>query len=175
MDATPKDYMGQAITEQTLFETWYHGRTVLIGDASHRMLANAAHQGAVNGMLDAVILSNLIHHLPAASPENLAEIFKEFQTDRYAQAKSHMHMNNKMNKFMSGQVTKKKKKCWGIFSLSSRTFFSRKGGLNKCWQSHLILQLANTTTTCFYTIDLDRDFDAQVGGSIHVQDLPTLL
>ncbi|KAF9354876.1 hypothetical protein BGX34_010768 [Mortierella sp. NVP85] len=103
IDATPKEHIAQAITEQTLFETWYHGRTVLIGDACHRMLANAAHQGAVNAMLDAVILGNLIRDLPSASSEHLAEIFKEFHSERYSQAKSQMHMNNKVGKLMSGQ------------------------------------------------------------------------
>ncbi|KAG0237082.1 hypothetical protein BGX31_003718 [Mortierella sp. GBA43] len=105
VDATAKEHVAQAIMtdQQTLFETWYHGRTVLIGDASHRMVANMAHQGAVNAMLDAVILANLIHDLPTASAENLAEIFKEFQADRYVQAKSQMQMNNKVGKVLTGQ------------------------------------------------------------------------
>ena len=73
------------------------------------MLANAAHQGAVNAMLDAVILGNLIQDLPSASSEHLAEIFKEFQAERYSQAKSQMHLNNKVGKLMSGQVKRKQR------------------------------------------------------------------
>ncbi|KAF9963890.1 hypothetical protein BGZ65_007587 [Modicella reniformis] len=103
IDATPRDQIARAVTEQTLFETWHHGRTVLIGDACHRMVSNAAHQGTVNAMLDAVVLGNLIHDLPSASPRNLVEIFKEFQSNRYSHAKAQMQMNNKVGKWMSSQ------------------------------------------------------------------------
>ncbi|KAG0355112.1 hypothetical protein BC939DRAFT_470127 [Gamsiella multidivaricata] len=103
IDATPKENIARALTEQTLFETWHHGRTVLIGDACHRMLSNAAHQGAVNAIQDAVVLGNLIHDLPSASPGNLVEIFKDFQADRYPHIKAQMHMNIKVGKLMSAQ------------------------------------------------------------------------
>ncbi|KAF8936993.1 hypothetical protein EDD21DRAFT_368492 [Dissophora ornata] len=103
IDATPKEHIALATTEQTLFETWHHGRTVLIGDACHRMLSNAAHQGAANAIQDAVVLGNLMHDLPSSTPENLVNIFKDFQADRYAHAKTQMQMNNKVEKLMSGQ------------------------------------------------------------------------
>ncbi|KAF8977380.1 hypothetical protein BGZ46_007420 [Entomortierella lignicola] len=102
IDSTPKENIGRAVTEQTLFETWHHGRTVLIGDASHRMLSNAAHQGVTNSIQDAVVLANLIKDLPSASPEHLVEIYKEFQADRYPHAKSQMQVNDKVGKLMSG-------------------------------------------------------------------------
>lgn len=104
MDATPKDQMARAISEETLFETWHHGRTLLIGDACHRMFPNAAHQGATNAIEDAVILANLFHDLPSASTENLVELFKDFQADRYPHAKAQMLMNRKVDRILSGQV-----------------------------------------------------------------------
>jgi 2-polyprenyl-6-methoxyphenol hydroxylase-like FAD-dependent oxidoreductase len=104
MDATPKDQMARAISEETLFETWHHGRTLLIGDACHRMFPNAAHQGATNAIQDAVILANLFHDLPSASAENLAELFKDFQADRFPHAKAQMLMNRKVDRLLSGQV-----------------------------------------------------------------------
>ncbi|KAG0253630.1 hypothetical protein BGZ95_006264, partial [Linnemannia exigua] len=103
MDATPKDQMARAISEETLFETWHHGRTLLIGDACHRMFPNAAHQGATNAIQDAVILANLFHDLPSASSENLVELFKDFQADRYPHAKAQMMMNRKVDRMLSGQ------------------------------------------------------------------------
>ncbi|KAG0070909.1 hypothetical protein BGZ89_012060 [Linnemannia elongata] len=104
MDLTPKDQMARAISEETLFETWHHGRTLLIGDACHRMFPNAAHQGATNAMEDAVILANLFHDLPSASSENLVELFKDFQADRYPRAKAQMLMNRKVDRILSGQT-----------------------------------------------------------------------
>ncbi|KAG0285531.1 hypothetical protein BGZ96_010216 [Linnemannia gamsii] len=104
MDATPKDQMARAISEETLFETWHHGRTLLIGDACHRMFPNAAHQGATNAIQDAVILANLFHDLPSASAENLVELFKDFQADRYPHAKAQMLMNRKVDRLLSGQT-----------------------------------------------------------------------
>lgn len=32
IDVTPKDSMSKVMLEEKLFQTWYHGRTVLIGD-----------------------------------------------------------------------------------------------------------------------------------------------
>ncbi|KAF9349961.1 hypothetical protein BGX26_011830 [Mortierella sp. AD094] len=102
IDATPKEQIARAMTEQTLFETWHHGRTILIGDACHRMLSNAAHQGITNAMLDATVLANLIRDLPSSSPEHLVEIYKDFRADRYPHAKAQMQTNDKVYHLMSG-------------------------------------------------------------------------
>ncbi|KAF9088864.1 hypothetical protein BGX27_002618, partial [Mortierella sp. AM989] len=102
IDATPVENIARAITEQTLFETWHHGRTVLIGDACHRMLSNAAHQGAVNSIQDAVVLANLIQDLPSASAKNLVGLFKDYQAERHPHAKAQMHVNDKVSKLISG-------------------------------------------------------------------------
>jgi len=37
IDATPKDRISKVFLEEKLFETWYHGRTVLIGDGKLSM------------------------------------------------------------------------------------------------------------------------------------------
>lgn len=55
-------------------------------------------------MEDAVILANLFHDLPSASSENLVELFKDFQADRYPRAKAQMLMNRKVDRILSGQV-----------------------------------------------------------------------
>ncbi|KAF9396804.1 hypothetical protein BGX21_009406 [Mortierella sp. AD011] len=105
IDATPKEQVARALTEQTLFETWHHGRTVLIGDACHRMLSNPAHHGITNAMLDAVVLANLIRDLPSASPEHLVEIYKDYRADRYPHAKAQMQINDKVYHLMSGHAS----------------------------------------------------------------------
>ncbi|KAF9148258.1 hypothetical protein BG015_010009 [Linnemannia schmuckeri] len=37
MDLTPKELMSKVILEEEVFETWYSGRTVLLGDAAHKV------------------------------------------------------------------------------------------------------------------------------------------
>ncbi|KAF9345400.1 hypothetical protein BGX26_003168 [Mortierella sp. AD094] len=69
VDATPEEEISKVFLEEKLFETWYHGRTVLIGDACHKFLPSAG-QGAVNAMQDAVILANCIYEMGEATPEN---------------------------------------------------------------------------------------------------------
>ncbi|KAF9925131.1 hypothetical protein FBU30_005024 [Linnemannia zychae] len=104
IDATPSHQMARAITEETLFETWHHGRTLLIGDACHRMFPNAAHQGGTNSIQDAIVLANLCHDLPSSSAENIVELFKDFQADRYPHVKKQMLLNRKVDHMLSGQT-----------------------------------------------------------------------
>jgi 2-polyprenyl-6-methoxyphenol hydroxylase-like FAD-dependent oxidoreductase len=40
-DQTPKDKISRVFLEDKLFETWTHGRTVLIGDAAHKVILNS--------------------------------------------------------------------------------------------------------------------------------------
>ncbi|KAF9215393.1 hypothetical protein BGZ59_001451 [Podila verticillata] len=95
--------ISKAESDERLFETWNHGRTVLMGDACHMMLPNAG-QGAVVAMQDAVTLANLIHELPSATSENLVEMFKDYQAERYPSVKAQMSLNQKVGKIMTGQT-----------------------------------------------------------------------
>ena len=36
-DKTPKEAISKIVLEERVFETWKHGRTVLIGDAAHKV------------------------------------------------------------------------------------------------------------------------------------------
>ncbi|GJJ71829.1 hypothetical protein EMPS_04186 [Entomortierella parvispora] len=67
IDATPAEYRTKATIEEKVFETWYNGRTVLIGDACHRMLPNFGRSG-LNAMLDAVILANALYEINPPTP-----------------------------------------------------------------------------------------------------------
>ncbi|KAI1295208.1 hypothetical protein EDD11_007956 [Mortierella claussenii] len=74
MNATPKDLISKVYLEEKMFETWYHGRTVLIGD------------GAVNAMQDAVVLANCIYNMPDSKPASITAAFQEFHRQRYPRA-----------------------------------------------------------------------------------------
>ncbi|GJJ78102.1 hypothetical protein EMPS_10461 [Entomortierella parvispora] len=104
MNATPPQSVTRTVSEEFLCETWHHGRTVLIGDACHGLLPNAG-QGAASAMLDSVILANLLHDLPSASPEHVVELFKAFQADRLPFAKVQMDLSHRVNKVLLSSPT----------------------------------------------------------------------
>ncbi|KAF9431540.1 hypothetical protein BGZ76_000180 [Entomortierella beljakovae] len=78
IDYTPHDSLSKVWTEDKVFNTWYHGRTVLIGDAIHKLLPNAG-QGAVNAMQDAVVLANCIYDLSVLSKDSLEDAFRRYK------------------------------------------------------------------------------------------------
>ncbi|KAF9924892.1 hypothetical protein FBU30_005235 [Linnemannia zychae] len=72
-DATPIERVSKVYFEDMLFETWNHGRTVLIGDGA----------GAVNAMQDAVLLANHIYDIKPTSFENIKTALKEYKEERF--------------------------------------------------------------------------------------------
>ncbi|KAG0222789.1 hypothetical protein B0O80DRAFT_499317 [Mortierella sp. GBAus27b] len=77
IDNTPKDLISKVMLEEKLFDTWYGGRIVLIGD------------GAVSAMQDAVTLANCLYELPEhPTADDISEAFKEYQAERYPLAKT---------------------------------------------------------------------------------------
>ncbi|KAF8936256.1 hypothetical protein BGZ47_009588, partial [Haplosporangium gracile] len=92
IEATPKSGISKVMLEEKLFETWYHGGIVLIGD------------GAMNAMQDAVILANCIYDLENLRPENLTAAFRDYKEQRYSHAKRQI-FNSRLNaKLSSGQT-----------------------------------------------------------------------
>lgn len=86
IDRTPKDCIGKVRLEEAVFETWYNGRAVLIGDACHKM-SPAGGIGALVAMHDAVTLANWISTLQVPAISDLEEIFKEYKAEQYPIAK----------------------------------------------------------------------------------------
>ncbi|KAK3835638.1 MAG: hypothetical protein J3R72DRAFT_477433 [Linnemannia gamsii] len=76
IDWTPKELVSKVMLEEKVFSTWHHGRTVLIGDACHK-LNPAGGSGANCAIHDAVALANRIYALPEKSTK--AEIDRAFQ------------------------------------------------------------------------------------------------
>ncbi|KAG0035134.1 hypothetical protein BGZ82_005388 [Podila clonocystis] len=82
LDRTPKNMMSRIMFEEKVFDTWYSGRVVLLGDACHKLVPSAG-QGAVAAMHDAVTLTNWIATLQAPSLSELDAVFKEYRAERF--------------------------------------------------------------------------------------------
>ncbi|KAG0209570.1 hypothetical protein BGX33_005465 [Mortierella sp. NVP41] len=80
-DRTPKELISKVMLEEKIFKTWHSGRTVLLGDACHK-LHPAGGQGAMTAMHDAVALANLIYALPSNSAKDIHQMFTEYQAER---------------------------------------------------------------------------------------------
>ncbi|KAF9363922.1 hypothetical protein BGX34_003014 [Mortierella sp. NVP85] len=91
--ATLPSRLSIVLIEEKLFETWYHGRTVMIGDAIHKMHPSSG-QGCVNAMQDAIVLGNILYDISdGAKPVNataITEAFQEYRKQRFPYAKYHV-------------------------------------------------------------------------------------
>ncbi|KAG0199096.1 hypothetical protein BGX33_011879 [Mortierella sp. NVP41] len=81
-DRTPKDLISKVMLEEKVFDTWYSGRTVLMGDACHKIHPSGG-QGGVTAMHDAIALANLLYALPSSTSEEITKIFEEYKTERH--------------------------------------------------------------------------------------------
>ncbi|KAF9087644.1 hypothetical protein BGX23_007964 [Mortierella sp. AD031] len=85
IDATPRETISRVFLEDKLFETWHHGRTVLIGDGK---LLPSAGLGAVTSMQDAIVLANCLYEMKDLTPESIIEAFDDFKNERYSRVKN---------------------------------------------------------------------------------------
>ncbi|KAF8955614.1 hypothetical protein BGZ46_002586, partial [Entomortierella lignicola] len=77
IDNTPTELISKVMLEEKMFETWYEGRTCLLGD------------GAVTAIHDAVTLANCIYELPCdPSMDDLAKAFQLYRSERYPLVKA---------------------------------------------------------------------------------------
>ncbi|KAF9410340.1 hypothetical protein BGZ94_001678 [Podila epigama] len=107
IDNTPKHLISKVMLEEKVFETWYSGRTVLLGDACHKMNP-AGGMGAINAMQDAITIANWIEVLDRNS--TMAEIekaFKEYKKERYPWALSAYRDSQIMSKLVAVNLTGK--------------------------------------------------------------------
>ncbi|KAF9093218.1 hypothetical protein BGX29_010036 [Mortierella sp. GBA35] len=104
-DQTPCEVVSKVVLEEKLYQTWYYGRVVLIGDACHKMLPNSG-RGAVNAILDAVVLTNALYEKAALEPtiENIQEAFKEYYDERYPHAMAEIERSKRMARVVAGQT-----------------------------------------------------------------------
>ncbi|KAF8932597.1 hypothetical protein BGZ58_006907 [Dissophora ornata] len=104
IEATPKDMISRVFLEEKLFETWYFGRTVLVGD------------GAINALQDAVVLVNAIVDIVSPTSENIAEAFEEYRDQRFPQAKYQMDKAKVLATIQYGQTWKERLIRYAIFN-----------------------------------------------------------
>ncbi|KAF9400185.1 hypothetical protein BGX21_004830 [Mortierella sp. AD011] len=100
-DATPKELISKVFLEEKLFQTWYHGRSVLIGDACHKFLPGAG-QGAVMAMKDAVVLANCLYNMKDVSDESIETAFANYYRQRYFEANAVLKSGVIYSKIMFG-------------------------------------------------------------------------
>ncbi|GJJ67788.1 hypothetical protein EMPS_00134 [Entomortierella parvispora] len=86
IDKTNKDLISKVVLEEKVFKTWYGGRTVLLGDACHK-LNPAGGAGALTAIHDAICLANWINVLPSLAVKDLESTFQEYYNERYPLAK----------------------------------------------------------------------------------------
>ncbi|KAG0214005.1 hypothetical protein B0O80DRAFT_457230 [Mortierella sp. GBAus27b] len=104
IERTPRERISKVFLEEKMFETWHHGRVVLIGDAAHKMLPSAG-QGAVNAMQDAVILANCLYDIAYdANDANVEASFVNFQAQRFPHVKAQFDISKTMAKVIYGQT-----------------------------------------------------------------------
>ncbi|KAG0314929.1 hypothetical protein BGZ99_007763, partial [Dissophora globulifera] len=104
IDATPQDRISHVFMEEKMFETWFHERTVLIGDAAHKMSPSQG-QGAVNALQDAVILANCLYEIAnKASSENITAAFQSYKDQRYTRVKFQFKSSSFRAKLLFGQT-----------------------------------------------------------------------
>ncbi|GJJ77179.1 hypothetical protein EMPS_09538 [Entomortierella parvispora] len=107
IDATPRDKISRVRLEDKVFETWTHGRTVLIGDAVHKLLPSGA-QGAVCAMQDAVILANCLYDLKSLKHESIEEALQDYKAQRHPQVKIQNNDSNVNATLFFGQTMMEK-------------------------------------------------------------------
>ncbi|KAF9981361.1 hypothetical protein BGZ65_004038, partial [Modicella reniformis] len=103
IDATPKDTISRVFLEDKIFESWHQGRTVLIGDACHKLLPSAG-QGAVNAMQDSVILANCIYDMQSTTIEDVSEALQDFKDQRYPHVFEQYNASQMNAKLLYGQT-----------------------------------------------------------------------
>ncbi|KAF9996883.1 hypothetical protein BGZ80_010356 [Entomortierella chlamydospora] len=100
IDNTPMDRISKVALEEKVFNKWYHGRTVLMGDACHKVHP-ASGRGAQLAIHDAITLANWISVLPASPSTAEAEkIFKEFKIERYPDARDTHDQGHMLSKIL---------------------------------------------------------------------------
>ncbi|KAF9408657.1 hypothetical protein BGZ76_005816, partial [Entomortierella beljakovae] len=101
-DATPKELTSKIFLEEKIFKTWHHGRTVLIGDAIHK-LHPAGGQGASNALHDAVVLANCLYAMKDNSEQSIHAAFKDYYDQRFEYAADAYKMSSAMSNLFNGQ------------------------------------------------------------------------
>ncbi|KAG0250137.1 hypothetical protein BG011_008634 [Mortierella polycephala] len=154
IDNTPKERISKVMLEVKVFDTWHYGRTVLIGDACHK-INPAGGQGGITAIHDAIALANWINTLTSTSIDDIKTIFKEYKAERFEPAKAAFTHGQGM-----GQVSAR--------TMSARlTRFITKNMPRWLWRMILVKNAANRPQVSFLPLIEDK-------GTVKPQDQPSL-
>ncbi|KAG0268042.1 hypothetical protein DFQ27_007671 [Actinomortierella ambigua] len=87
IDSTEPELISRVLLEDKLFYTWFEGRTVLLGDAVHKLLPFGG-QGATQAILDSIALVDLLSAIPSKQPAVIKQAFKSYYSYRFPSAKA---------------------------------------------------------------------------------------
>ncbi|KAG0238405.1 hypothetical protein BGW42_005638 [Actinomortierella wolfii] len=86
--------------EDRFFNVWHAGRTVLIGDACHKLIP-AGGQGAIQTILDCICLANLLKEMPSWEPENITKVFERYYEIRAPHARKAVAASRQLSNLLS--------------------------------------------------------------------------
>ncbi|KAG0362972.1 hypothetical protein BGX24_005019 [Mortierella sp. AD032] len=98
-DLTPKELISKVMLEEKVFTTWHSGRSVLLGDACHKLHPSGGH-GAVTAIHDAIALANFLYALPSKTTSQINTVFQEYQQERYPAVMESYNNSQTMSKIM---------------------------------------------------------------------------
>ncbi|KAF9100434.1 hypothetical protein BGX27_000407 [Mortierella sp. AM989] len=101
-DATPKHLISKVLLEEKIFTTWHHGRTVLLGDACHKLHPSGG-QGAANAIKDVIALANCLYNMKDVSSKSIDMAFKEYYDQRHDGAEEAFKRSIFMSQLLNGQ------------------------------------------------------------------------
>ncbi|KAG0206706.1 hypothetical protein BGX33_007282 [Mortierella sp. NVP41] len=102
VELSDRSKIKKIVMEEKVFTKWHHNRTVLIGNACHR-LSPAGGNGATNSVLDAVTLANWIVSLPSYSVlEDVSYAFQSYQDERMPYIKESFETSKFFKKMLNG-------------------------------------------------------------------------
>ncbi|KAG0329695.1 hypothetical protein BG000_012003 [Podila horticola] len=116
IEATPRESISRVVLEEKMHLTWFHNRTVLIGDACHKMLPNSG-RGGVNAILDAVVLANAIYEMGDHSTANIQAAFQQYYDERFPLAEADFYASRQAARLFAGQTWKDRAIRFAIFNV----------------------------------------------------------
>lgn len=103
VDATAKNMISMAVVEEKFYHTWHFGRTVLLGDACHKLLPSSGH-GTSQAVLDAISLVSLLVDLPSNSPTDIDALFRVHYERRGPAAKEAVVASQQQDQLLFNRV-----------------------------------------------------------------------
>ncbi|KAG0248828.1 hypothetical protein BG011_009868 [Mortierella polycephala] len=122
---TPREAISRVLLEDILYQTWHHERTVLIGDACHKLLPSTG-QGCVNAMQDAVVLANCLYEMKSMAFEDIEEALHDFREQRFIHAKTQYDATQWSAKLMYGHTIIERVLRQVVFNLMPRSMLKSR-------------------------------------------------